>query len=137
MSWSTELFCNLSFNRETYNSRHEVKDKIDELDRCIDTCEKTIRDLVMMTEPSKYTDNKEDSNPYFFVTSMFEDNMELLEEYYIERYKLSVLLENWERCHNKDGLAIDPPDSIDLNTAYLSGDFVKSVKHLDDKSLIG
>lgn len=137
MSWSTELFCNLSFNRETYNSKYEVKSKIDELNRYIDTCEKSLRDLALMTEPSKYIDNKEESNPYFFVTSTFEDNMELLEEYYIERYKLSVLLENWENCHNKDGLAIDPPDGVTWNSAYLYGDFVKSVKHPDDKSLLG
>ena len=27
MSWSTELFCNISYNRETFNSKYEVEDK--------------------------------------------------------------------------------------------------------------
>ena len=28
MGWSTELFCNVSYNKETFNSRGEVEDKI-------------------------------------------------------------------------------------------------------------
>lgn len=137
MSWSTELFCNLSFNRETFNSKFEVEDKIKELDECINTCKKELRDMALMTEPSKFMGKEDESDPYLFVTSKVEDSLELLEEYTIERYKLCVLLENWENCHNEEGLAIYPPDGINWDTAYLHGDFVHSTKYPTDKDLLG
>lgn len=137
MGWSTELFCNVSYNRETFNSREEVEDKISDLDKYIESCKKTIRDMALMTEPTKFMDKDSDTNPYYFVTGQVEDNLELLEEYTIERYKLSVLLDNWNNCHNKEGLAIYPPDNMDGNTAYLCGDFVKSTKYPTNKDLLG
>ena len=129
MSWSTELFCNISYNKETFNSRGEVEDRISELDRNIETCKKVIRDMALMTEPSKFISKDSDESPYCFVTGQVEDNLELLEEYTIERWKLSLLLENWSNCHNEEGLAIYPPDGINWDTAYLHGDFVNSTKY--------
>lgn len=137
MAWSTELFCNISYNRETFNSKYEVEDKLDTVNKCIDGCKKTLRDLAIMTEPNKFFNDDPDSNPYYQITKEVEDHIELLEEYYIEKYKLSLLLENWENCHNKEGLAIYPPDNIDWRTAYLHGDFVKSTKYPSDKDLLG
>lgn len=137
MSWSTELFCNLSFNRETFNSKFEVQDKIKELDENINTCKRELRDMALMTEPSKFMDKEDWSDPYFFVTSKVEDSLELLEEYTIERYKLHVLLNNWENCHNEENLAIYPPDGISCDTAYLHGDFVRSTKYPTNKDLLG
>ena len=134
MSWSTELFCNVSYNRETFNSKYEVEDKISELDKNIESCKKTIRDMALMTEPSKFISN--DENPYYFVIEQVEDNLELLEEYTIERWKLSLLLENWDNCHNEEGLAIYPPDEINWDTAYLHGDFVHSTKYPTSKDLL-
>ena len=135
MSWSTELFCNVSYNKETFNSRMEVEDKISELDKYIETCKKALRDVALMTEPAKFIN--EDTNPYYFVTGQVEENLELLEEYIIEKYKLEILLDNWDKCHNEKGLAIYPPDNIDWNTAYLHGDFVKSTKYPTNKDLLG
>ena len=137
MSWSTELFCNLSFNRESFNSKYEVQSTIEDLDKCINTCKQELRDVALMTEPSKFMDKNEESNPYFFITDKVENNLELLEEYIVERYKLTVLLDNWENCHNEEGLAIYPPEEIHWDTAYLHGDFVRSTKYPTDKSLLG
>lgn len=136
MSWSTELFCNVSYNRETFNSKYEVLNKLDEINKCIDTCKKTLRDLALITEPNKFFSNDSDSDLYYQITKEVEDNIELLDEYFTEKYKLSLLLENWDNCHNKDGLAIDPPEDIDWNTAYLNGDFVRSVKYPTDESIL-
>lgn len=138
MGWSTDLLCTISFSKETYNHKDEVESKISELDRCIESCKRTIRDMALMTEPSKFIDSNDntDGSPYYFVTSQVEENLEALEEFIIERYKLCLLLENWEKCHNEKGLAIYPPDNIDWDSAYLSGDFVRSTKYPDDKSLI-
>ena len=115
----------------------EVEDEISDLDKCIESCKKVLRDMALMTEPTKFMDKDSDTNPYYFVTEQVEDNLELLEEYTIERYKLSVLLDNWDNCHNKEGLAIYPPDNVDRNTAYLHGDFVKSTKYPTNKDLLG
>lgn len=137
MAWSTELFCNISYNRETFNSKYEVEDKLETVNKCIDGCKKTLRDLALMTEPNKFFNDDPDSNTYYQITKEVEDNMELLDEYYTERYKLSLLLENWENCHNKEGLAIDPPENISWNTAYLHGDFVRTVKYPTEESMLG
>lgn len=136
MSWSTELFCNISYNRETFNSKYEVEDKLNTVNRYINDCKKVLRDLAIMTEPNKFFNDNPNSDPYNQITINFEDTIELLEEYYIEKYKLLLLLDNWENCHNKEGLAIYPPDNIDWNTAYLHGDFIKSTKYPTDKDLL-
>ena len=136
MSWSTELFCNISYNRETFNSKYEVEDKLNTVNKYINDCKKVLRDLAIMTEPNKFFNDNPDSDLYNQITINFEDTIELLEEYYIEKYKLLLLLDNWENCHNKEGLAIYPPDNIDWNTAYLHGDFVKSTKYPTDKDLL-
>ena len=135
MGWSTELFCNISYNRKTFNSKIEVEDEISDLDNRIESCKKVLRDMALMTESSKFVDN--DTNPDYFVTEQVENNLELLEEYMIERYKLSILLVSWDDCHNKEGLAIYPPDNVNWNTAYLHGDFVRSTKYPTNKDLLG
>ena len=119
MSWSTELFCNISYNRETFNSKYEVEDKLNTVNKYINDCKKVLRDLAIMTEPNKFFNDNPDSDPYNQITINFEDTIELLEEYYIEKYKLLLLLDN-----------------IDWNTAYLHGDFVKSTKYPTDKDLL-
>lgn len=136
MSWSTKLFCNISFNRETFNSKYEVKDKIDEIDKSIRICEEEIRDLVVMTEPSKFYDSTHYDSPYAYIISTLKENIESLHEYTVEKYKLQLLLENWERCHNEDGLAIYPPDDIEDGNSYLCGDFIYSTKYPTTKELM-
>ena len=61
MGWQTDLFCNITFNRETYNNLYEVEDRISELEGYVNTCKKEIRNLAIMTEPEKFY-NKEDYN---------------------------------------------------------------------------
>lgn len=88
-----------------------------------------------MTEPSKFSEKDED--PYCWLINTFNSNLELLEEYTIELYKLNLLLSNWDACHTKEGLAIDPPEGVHYDSAFLSGDFVNSIKYPDsNKSLI-
>lgn len=80
-----------------------------------------------MTEPNKFC--PEGYDPINWVSAEYNDNIGLIEEYTIELYKLNLLLENWDACHNKEGLAIDPPENIHWDIAFLSGDFIKSIKH--------
>lgn len=128
MGWSSELFCNIHFNKQTYNNKYEVESQLEDLNNWINTCKEKLRDLAIMTEPRKYCD-EETQNPYYFVINEFKDCIDNLEEALIEKYKLELLLENWENCHNKEGLAIDPPEGIHYDSAFFWGDFVKSIKY--------
>lgn len=129
MGWQTDLFCSLTFSRETFNSLHEVESRIEELSRYISDLKEALSNLAMMTEPSKMLSLKEGENPMGKINVMIKDILTDLEDYYIERWKLEILKDRWNDCHNEDGLAIDPPENIDWRTAFLDGDFVKSIKH--------
>lgn len=133
MGWSTELFCNISFHKQTYNSKYEVEAEIENLKECIKTAENRIRNLVMITEPNKFV--PEECDPISYLTDEFEEQLELIREYEIELYKHELLLYNWDACHNEEGLAISPPKDMKWDTAYLEGDFVKSVDSPGDNLL--
>lgn len=131
MGWCTDLFCNINFHKETYNSFYEVTSKIEEIERLIKVCKNTLRKLAYMTEPDKFYDKEDYSNADAYITGELFDSLECLEEYYRDLFKLEYLRDNWDACHTKSGLAIDPPEGINYDTAYLRGDFVKSVKYPD------
>ena len=69
------------------------------------------------------------------MTNLYNSNLELIEEYTITLYKLNLLLENWDSCHNEEGLAINPPNNITWKTAFLTGDFVNTVKYPNANSV--
>ena len=127
MGWSTELFCNITFNKETYNSKNGVLNEIDHIQKCLESAKQDCRNLLLMTEPKKFC--SEDDDPICWMTNLYNSNFELIEEYTITLYKLELLLENWDSCHNEEGLAINPPDNITWKTAFLDGDFVNTVKY--------
>lgn len=135
MSWNTRLFCSIEFNRESFNSKEEVQDKLEELEMYLQNSKDHLRDLLMMTEPSKFC--PEIYDPLIWMRNEFQDAMDAIEEYYIEIYKLNLLLTNWDSCHNEDGLAINHPDEISWKTAFLDGDFVNSVKYPNANSIKG
>ncbi len=122
MSWSTELFCNVSYNRKSYKNRYEVEEEINDIKKYINRCKKSIRDLVIMTEPNKFCPKEND--PIIWITNEVEDLLNIVEESTIELYKLELLLDNWDNCHDKDGKPINSPDNIEWNTAYIDGDFI-------------
>lgn len=133
MSWYTELFCNITFNRETFNDKSEVQDKIEEIESYLQNTKNHLRDLLMMTEPGKFC--PENYDPLIWMRNEFQDSIDLIEEYSVELYKLNLLLSNWDSCHNDDGLAIDFPEGIKWDTAFLEGDFVNTVKYPDANSI--
>lgn len=127
MGWATNLFCKITFNRETYNTKDEVLNRIDELEQGLKIAKDEIKSLVTMTEPNKFCPN--DEEPLYWLINSYEWSMELIEEYTKELYKLNLLLGIWDNCHNENGLAIEPPSEIKYNTAFLDGDFVNTIKH--------
>lgn len=128
MSWETRLFCGISFNRKTYNNKYEVENDIEELEACINTCERELQDLAIMTEPEKFMSKEDYESPYDFVYQKVSGNIDLLKEYSVEKAQLELLLNEWDHCHDKNGLAIPPEQSM-WNVAYLDGDFIKTTKN--------
>ena len=128
MGWSTELFCNISFNRKTYNSLGEVESDIEETKDILQRYKDKIKAYAVMTEPDKMIkfDDESYDNLLSQVNDEVSDMLEEMEEYYYELIKLEYLRDNWDNCHTKEGLAINPPKEITWDTAYLEGDFVRS-----------
>ena len=131
MGWSTELFCNISFNRKTYNSLGEVESDIEEIKDILQRYKDKIKAYAVMTEPDKMIkfDDESYDNLLSQVNDEVSDMLEEMEEYYYELIKLKYLRNNWNNCHTKEGLAINAPEEITWETAYLDGDFIKGTKN--------
>lgn len=131
MGWSTELFCNISFNRKTYNSLGEVESDIEEMKDILQRYKDKIKAYAVMTEPDKMIkfDDESYDNLLSQVNDEISDMLEEMEEYYYELIKLEYLRDNWDNCHTKEGLAINAPEEITWETAYLDGDFIKGTKN--------
>ena len=133
MGWSTDLFCNISFNKKTYNSLYEVEKDIEECKDLMQVCLDKLRAFAIMTEPQKML-NCEDCegnaiDPIDIITTEFNRLIEEYNEYQYDLIKLKYLEDSWEYCHNEKGLAINPPEGISWKTAYLDGDFVRTAEH--------
>ena len=134
MGWETTLLTHIRFSRKTYDNKYQVEDDIANLDRSIKMCEQKLRDLSMMTEPDKMLkvigdDETNGFNAYELIDDYLQDLFDILHEDIVERAKLLLLLEEWDKCHDKEtGLAISEPDNVDWDNSFLSGDFVKTVK---------
>lgn len=128
MGYSTELFCNLSFNRETFNYKSDVESKLDDVKSYIKMDKARLRDFALMTDPEKLYNKEDYDSAYSFLTSEVENTLDDLEENLVEKFKLETLLDCWDNCHTKEGLAIPAPDSITWETSYLEGDYVKTTK---------
>lgn len=125
MSFETSLFCRITFNRKTYNSIYDVESDIEDIKDSINNIKNNILSLVLITEPKKYCTEDEDTISY--MTKRVKDNLDNLEELYLELNDLYHLKDNWEDCHNDKGLAIPLPDNIDYDSAFLEGDFIRTI----------
>lgn len=133
MSQSTRLFTTISFAGKTYNSINEVRVELQDIETRINELKSNLRVLAYMTEPNKM--KPEDAT----VSEYLDANVNYLytefEDLFVKRYKLEMLLEEWDKCHNKDGLGINPPDDVKYK-AFIDGDFVYTEKHPTNESLL-
>lgn len=125
MGFGTTLYTDIYFNRETYNYLIDVERDLEETNNLINVIEKDLEGLALITEPKKFCEEGQD--PLWFLQSKVKDNLEELNELYVKRYKLSLLIDAWEKCHNEKGLAIPAPSEI-RDKAFLSGDFVNNIE---------
>lgn len=130
MSFSTDLFCMISFNRATYNDLSEVEEEIEAVKRVISNVRKEIESLAFMTEPDKMFKVEEGENVFDIISERLNQCFEILTESSEELFKLEHLRDNWDACHDeKTGLAIPLPEGIDFDAAYLDGDYVRTTKN--------
>ena len=123
MSYSTDLWCCISFLRKTYKNKEYVQDDLNEARNNIRTAKETITKLVYMTEPSKFF-NFGSENAMELINYELQSAFDSLEEEYCNENRLSILLDEWDNCHDENGKAIKPPDNIDCMTAFISGDYL-------------
>lgn len=130
MSFSTDLFCGITFNRATYNDLSDVEEEIEAAKRAISNVKREIESLVFMTEPDKMFKAEEGENVFDIISERLQQCFEILTESSEELFKLEYLRDNWDACHDaKTGLAIPLPENIDFDAAYLDGDYVRTIKN--------
>ena len=133
MSQSTRLFTTINFAGKTYNSLNEVRIELQDIEIRINDLKSNLRVLAYMTEPNKMKPEEASVSEYL------DANINYLytefEELFVKRYKLEMLLDEWDKCHNNEGLGINPTDDIKYKS-FIDGDFVYTVKHPTNESLL-
>lgn len=135
MGWETNLMVRLRYNRKSYQSKYEVEIDLEDVNDMIKYHSNKLHSLAMMTEPKKFME--EDADPLQWISNEVRDSLEELEEYYIDKYKLEMLLEYWNKCHTKEDEPIHAPEGIGWDDAYIDGDFIltKEEKEKQKKDL--
>jgi hypothetical protein len=133
MSQSTRLFTTINFAGKTYNSLNEVRVELQDIEKRIEDMKSNLRVLAYMTEPNKMKPEEATVSEYLDanVNHLYTEFEDLL----VKRYKLEMLLEEWDKCHNNEGLGINPPDDVKYKS-FIDGDFVYTVKHPTNESLL-
>lgn len=124
MSYSTDLWCCISFLRKTYKTKEDIQEDLEEARNNIRTAKETITKLVYMTEPNKFFKARSGESVLDIVAEELQSAFDSLEEAQIEECRLTILLDEWDNCHDENGKAIKPPDNIDCMTAFISGDYL-------------
>lgn len=132
MRYETNLFCNITFPNKTYNSKYDVEHDLNLAKNLIEIFKSNIKALAYTTEPQKMKEDNA-SDTFEWIDSKLSSYFKELEECYYEKFTLELLLENWDNCHNEEGLAISPPDDMEYDTAYLDGDFIESTRSEKEK----
>ena len=136
MGWSTDLFCNIHFNRKSYNSLYEVENDLEDCNKLISYYKKKLFGFALVTEPDKMFNMEDDfgskMDAYSYIESEFGKIWDDLMDTMWEKINLEYLIENWKHCHDEEGYAIAPPKEIEWDTAYLCGDFVKTKDNKDE-----
>jgi len=139
MGWGTNFYVCHYFSRKTYDHKWQVEEDLEDAKRSREDAEKRLTQLAFITDPSKFM-SKEDIEEGIDATDWLNFKLrDLFEQYRDAEYDvvwLSELLQSWNDCHDKDGLAIPNPDEHAWSKAYLDGDFVRTVENPDLKEKV-
>lgn len=124
------LRTNIYFSHKSYRSITEVEEEIKLQESFIANAEKDLMMLITMTEPDKFWRKDEaevGETPWIWMQNQAMQAIETIKEASEELSKLRTLLYCWDDCHNKEGLAIEPPKGDSCSGDYFWGDWIKSV----------
>ena len=96
MGWGLSFKADIYLSKETYNSEHEVEQEIEDLTESIDRCKRRIA-LMISANPSTFIEKGEDIDPLYDLDNKISSHLESLEENIIRRYRLQLLLNNWDK----------------------------------------
>lgn len=133
MSQSTRLFTTINFAGKTYNSLNEVRIELQDIEIRINDLKSNLRVLAYMTEPNKM--KPEDATASEYLDANVNYLYTEFEDLFVKRYKLEMLIEEWDKCHNNEGLGINPPEEVKYRS-FIDGDFVYTEKHPTNESLL-
>lgn len=106
MSWGTNLRANIEFDRCTFTHKSEVEEALEfESMNANDILWDIIRQNVNL-------DSLE-----------LRELTEQLEQAFVDKYKLKLLLENWDKCHASDGTPVHSDEPWTKNPE-IWGDFI-------------
>lgn len=93
MGYGTYVKVELYFSRQEFKSKDEVEEKIQE-------CNETINDakskILLMQSGSLVIPQEWKDEPISWIKSMYDDLFETIEENLIEKYRLELLLRNFD-----------------------------------------
>ena len=124
------LRTNIYFSHKNYRSISEVEDEIKLQESFIANAEKDLMMLITMTEPDKFWRKDEaevGETPWIWMQNQAMQAIETIKEASDELSKLRTLYYEWDDCHNKEGLAIEPHSGTSYDKPYFWGDWIKSV----------
>lgn len=125
MGFGTYLLSETYFSRETFNSKREVEDRIQETEEYISKLKEKLTSFVIMTEPNKFC--PKDCDPLYWLSSEISEILEELEDSWVDLYRYRILLDNWDISHNDKDEALGPPKEwMTKRVAFVYGDFIKN-----------
>ena len=127
MGWGTYLVTPLYFSKDTFKTKYEVEKALKETRESISIYKDRLKAFALMTEPQKFCPKDIDA-PLEWLEGELSDLFEALEEVYTYEYKLLLLHDAWDRCHDKNGNAIVPNKPLKVwDMDFCGGDFITEV----------
>ena len=132
MGWGTTLYLSHYFSRKTYDNKWQVENDLKEAKSILEDAEKRLMQLAFITDPSKFMlreHTEEGIDAAEWLNFRLRDLFEQYKDAHYDVIWLEELLQNWDKCHDVNGLAISNPDECAWGKAYLDGDFIKTVEY--------
>lgn len=127
MGWGTYLITPMYFSKENYKTKYDVEKSLNEIREIIENYKMRLFQFATMTDPKKFCPD-DYASPLQWIEEEMSEIFRELEFAYTDEYKLTILLDAWDRCHNSEGKAIVPNEPLKIwDMDYCGGDFIDEV----------
>ena len=130
MGWETNVITQIVFNKETYDSIYKVEEEIDFCNRRIQEIENKLM-IYSTSRPEDILLNKKEDT-IENIQEDVRDMIYLLQEYFVKRYALEALKNNF-KCI--DGDYIDNPDRKKNIKKWLIDNYILDKEDFSNKSI--